>query len=126
MFNYDVYSELSNSRTCGYSALSREGFTMFNKTDAQFAGSQSLSQFINSVCPTDAHIHVTMRGMWVDGDTVSFRNQSMSSETTRLQVVRAWTCKGITYWTLEKWEHDNGYRCELVVLTKAEFLSLIA
>jgi hypothetical protein len=98
----------------------------FTKFNGSFAGSQALSDFIGRVCPTDAHIHVTMRGMWTNGDVESFKGRFMESFTTRLEVVRAFSCKGVTYWTLEKWEHDNGYRCELVVLSKSDFLSLIA
>jgi hypothetical protein len=91
-----------------------------------FPGSQALADFIHSICPVDAHIHVTMRGLWVDGDAASFNNRHVESFTTRLQIVRAFSCKGTTYWTLEKWEHDNGYRCTLEQLTKDEFLRLIA
>ena len=99
---------------------------MFTKINYSVVGSSALNSFVDTFCPVDAHIHVTMRGLWVDGDTVSFFNRSMSSVTTTLRVVRAFTCKGATYWTLETWTHDNGYRCELTVLTKAEFLAFIS
>mgnify|MGYP001607307977 CR=1 FL=1 len=93
---------------------------------ASISASQELADFIHGICPVDAHILVTMRGVWVDGNAESFRGQFMPTETTRQSVVRAFTYAGRTYWTLEKWEHDNGYRCELVVLSKAEFLALVA
>jgi len=96
---------------------------MFTKVNS-FPSSQELVQFGESVCPVDAHIHVTVHGVWAD-NAEGFGGRSMSSVTTACRVVRAWSCKGITYWTLENWEHDNGYRCNLTVLSKAEFLSLI-
>jgi hypothetical protein len=126
MFNH----YLSITAPGGNHALSMEGnYPMFNKVDSSMVrvpGSSALDSFVRSFCPSDAHIHVTMRGLWTDGNERGFFNRSMSSETTGLQVVRSFSCKGITYWTLEKWEHDNGYRCTLVVLSKAEFLSLIS
>jgi hypothetical protein len=92
----------------------------------KFTASSELLDLIGQVCPTDAHMHVQMRGVWVDSNYAgSFGNQAMSAETTYCNVVRAFTCHGLTFWTLEKWQHDNGYRCELVNLSKAAFLDLI-
>lgn len=90
-----------------------------------YPASAELADFIRELCPVDAHFHVTMCGVWVDGDTVSFGRQFVSKDTTRLNVVRAFTFDGVTHWTLEEWAHDNGYRCTLFKLSKAEFLSLV-
>jgi len=90
-----------------------------------FPGSTALDDFIRSICPVNAHMNVVSRGVWTDC-AGGFRGQPKSNTTTYCNVVRAFTCEGKTYWTLEKWEHDNGYRCTLEQLTKAEFLRLIA
>lgn len=84
----------------------------------------ALENYLHSLCPIDAHIHITLRGTWSNMDE-SFRGQYVSSVTTSADVVRAFSFNGVTFWTLEKWTHDNGYRCELVILTKAQFLHLI-
>ncbi len=92
-----------------------------------FPASQALYEYVYSICPIDAHIHVQMRGVWAsDSYNGRFTGLFKEEETTRCNVVRVFTCDNVTYWTLEKWEHDNGYRCELVKLSKAQFLSLIA
>ncbi len=100
--------------------------TKFNSSPANaMPASQALAEHIRTFCPVDAHINVTMRATYVSGNVESFRGQFYSTETTHLSVVRAFSAFGITYWTREDWEHDNGYRCTLTVLTKAEFLALI-
>ncbi len=91
-----------------------------------FPTSQALDEYIHSICPTDAHIHVQTHGVWAsDNYNGRFTGLFKETETARCNVVRSFTCHGVTHWTLEKWEHDNGYRCELVILSKASFLDLI-
>lgn len=86
--------------------------------------SQALVDYIESICPHDAHIHVTMRGTWVSGN-VPATSLYKSDVTTCWTVVRAFTYNGVTYWTRENFAHDNGIRCALDVLTKPEFLQAI-
>lgn len=90
-----------------------------------YHASYELCKYIESLCPNDAHMHVNMRGVWVTGNPDNFTGQFKADVTTKLTVVRAFTYNGVTYWTCEKWEHDNGYRCTLQVLDKSEFLALI-
>ena len=77
---------------------------------AYHVGSSALEDLIHSLCPIDAHIHVTMRGVWSDGSGI---------------VVRAFSIGINTYWTRETWVRGNGWTCTLEVLTKAEFLKTI-
>lgn len=96
------------------------------KRITSFPASQELSEYMDTICPVDAHIHVTMRGVWVDDSyDGSFTGKHMSHETTCLNVVRAFTCHDRTFWTLEQWTHDNGYYCKLVNLSKSAFLDCI-
>jgi hypothetical protein len=98
---------------------------MFTKSSNDcMPASAELSDFIHTICPVDAHIYVTMRGTWSSG-LDGFRGQYMSTKNTVATIVRVFTCGCNTYWTLENWQHDNGYRCELTVLTKEQFLSLV-
>ena len=97
---------------------------MYTPVTSQPASAE-LSDFIRELCPVDAHFHVTMNGVWVDGDTVSFGRQLMSKDTTRLNVVRVFTFEGVSHYTVEKWEHNNGYRCTLTEISKSEFYTLI-
>ena len=91
-----------------------------------FPASQELDDFIHSVCPVDAHIHVTMHGVWADDDyDGNFTGKPASKVTTLEKIIRAFSCNGVTYWTMELWEHDNGYRCTLVHLPKDRFLDFI-
>lgn len=96
-----------------------------NKTTAQIPASQALNEYGEYVSGRDAHMKITPISTWVSGEVGDFFGQMFSTVTTSLDVVRVWTCDGVTHWTLEKWTHDNGYQCELVVLSKAEFLALI-
>lgn len=124
MFNTTLNHVRSNTALCGIRGLSIPKDNDMQKTTS-FPGSAALNDFVLSICSTDAHINVVPRGVWVDC-AGGFLGQAMSSVTTYCDVVRAFTCLGVTYWTLERWEHDNGYRCTLEVLTKDEFLHLIA
>ncbi len=90
-----------------------------------FSGSQDLAEFISALCPIDAHIHVSIVGVWACGDVESFSGQFMSDVTTHLTIVRAISYNGVTYWTRESWTHDNGYHVQFSTLTKAEFLQAI-
>jgi hypothetical protein len=118
MFNH----QSSITATCGNTRLIQENNM---KQIASFPASQELNDYAQSICAVDMHINIHTHGTWADSDTVSFLNQSMSNDTTTCKVVRSWSYDGRTYWTLENWSHDNGYSCELVILTKSEFLSLI-
>ena len=92
----------------------------------KFPCSQALDEYIHDLCPMNAHMLVTMRGIWAsDSYNGRFTGLFRESETTRCNVVRSFTYDNQTFWTLEKWEHDNGYRCELVKLTKEQFTTLI-
>lgn len=77
---------------------------------AQHVGSAELEDLIHTLCPVDAHIFVTMRGVWTDGLGV---------------VVRAFSIRENTYWTRETWVQSNGWSCKLEVLTKSQFLTAI-
>jgi hypothetical protein len=90
----------------------------------EFTPSSALLDYVHEVCPIDAHMYITMQGVWGVGCD-GFSNQFYSTTTTRCTVVRAFSCKGVTYWTRENWTHDNGYQCTLDILTKVEFLQAI-
>ena len=97
-----------------------------NLTTNSIPASQALQDYGQQVAGNNAHMKITPRGTWVSGDIdwAFFSNRQALDTTTEFDVMRAWTCDGITHWTLEKWTHDNGYQCTLVVLTKAEFIAL--
>lgn len=96
------------------------------KQITSFPASAELDDFIREICPVDAHIHVTMRGVWTDDSyDGNFSGKVASTTTTHQTIVRAFSCNGVTYWTSELWAHDNGYRCSLSHLSKSEFLSLV-
>ena len=86
--------------------------------------SSELVRYGDSLCNGDSHMKITPRGCWVRGEE-NFSGRFAESHTTHFEVLRVWTCNNTTHWTLEQWEHDNGYRVNLVVLSKAEFLSLL-
>lgn len=91
-----------------------------------FPASAELSDYLDTICPMNQHIHVKPIGVWADDNyDGEFTNQAMSKDTTKVNIVRVFSCHGLTFWTLEKWEHDNGYRCTLVNLTKQAFLDII-
>jgi hypothetical protein len=95
------------------------------KIETGIVASQELNDYAQSICTSDMHINIVTRGTWVSGDWKSFSGRSMSDTTTYFDVVRAWSYDGKTFYTVEQWEHDNGYRCTLTVLDKQAFLTLI-
>lgn len=87
--------------------------------------SQELVNYIESMCPVDAHINVRMNAVYADCNPAEFSNQLWSDKTSRMNVVRSFSFNGITHWTLEQWVHNNGYACTLTTLSKAAFLDIV-
>lgn len=67
--------------------------------------------------------NVQLVATWKSGEMPA--SMPVQAVTTYATVIRVWIVDGETVWTCEKWQHDNGYRADFEVISKAKFLEFI-
>lgn len=91
---------------------------------------QDLCNYMDTIYPQTAENlaagnTVRLVGTWTDIDPDQFLNKPVSTINTTMHMVRAWSDKWHTFWTVEIWQHSNGYKAYFKLINKGEFISLI-